>query len=417
MSNVYNFIFNVLGTAIFCGTNFCSRLLIVRNLSLSDYAIYGNIYNIFTTISGFIVTYPLSVFIIQNYQLNVKKKQGKEFALHIFLFSTILIILAGTLFFLLQYPKHHCNYFYQNLLYGIPLLFTALLEIIATLYIAALKFKSYILFRSLFILQIFFLIHATTIKQVFNSFTITYLIILFISPLPYKHLWKHVKVNLNMFLQVSKNAIKTTSHFLAASGFDLTIWAIVPLYLMKYISPELSGIFIALSIFQQLLVFSIGMVGNFFYSNIMKQVVNKKIKNTFKWIKNYLIYSATINILLGVFFISCKGIIINLFLGEKYNQIISMQLFSFYITAMIVDNIMNACVGISRIFKNALKYLWIRTITSYSLFLLCAFLYSKVSFNLKNFLTCIISCNIMGVLIFYIFIKRRISMHQVFYNL
>ena len=292
-----------------------------------------------------------------------------------------------------------------------------MLEIIATLYIAALKFKSYILFRSLFILQIFFLIHATTIKQVFNSFTITYLIILFISPLPYKHLWKHVKVNLNMFLQVSKNAIKTTSHFLAASGFDLTIWAIVPLYLMKYISPELSGIFIALSIFQQLLVFSIGMVGNFFYSNIMKQVVNKKIKNTFKWIKNYLIYSATINILLGVFFISCKGIIINLFLGEKYNQIISMQLFSFYITAMIVDNIMNACVGISRIFKNALKYLWIRTITSYSLFLLCAFLYSKVSFNLKNFLTCIISCNIMGVLIFYIFIKRRISMHQVFYNL
>lgn len=100
MSNVYNFIFNVLGTAIFCGTNFCSRLLIVRNLSLSDYAIYGNIYNIFTTISGFIVTYPLSVFIIQNYQLNVKKKQGKEFALHIFLFSTILIILAGTLFFI-----------------------------------------------------------------------------------------------------------------------------------------------------------------------------------------------------------------------------------------------------------------------------------------------------------------------------
>ena len=105
-----------------------------------------------------------------------------------------------------------------------------------------------------------------------------------------------------------------------------------------------------------------------------------------------------------------------LILGTKYDTPDMHCLFTTFMIIAALDNICNIIIGVLRIFKNALKYIWIRTLISYSCFFLCYLLFFMRNQNSGVILITILISNFLGIFTSIICIKRRISYHQIFYN-
>ena len=416
MDVVYNF----LGAAIFSATNFALRLIFIRTLSVQDYVIYGNIYNIFTTLIGFLVIYPFNLFIIQNHQVALQQNRLKNFSSFCFLFCITTLACLFCIFCIfgksISLYVCHTEQYYIPILCGSSLLLTGLIEMIATMYIASMKFKLFAIFRCLFLFQILLAFNVKTINDAFLTFTITYVGCLGLLMFKYKGYINHIRIKFSETIELFKKFLKTSISFYAGTVFDLTIWTLVPLILVKCDYAQLSGQILSLAVFQQLLVFSVGFISNYFYAQIAKSIAQKQIKSVFYWVKTSILYSATTTTLLGISFILLKGYLIPLILGTKYD---TPNMHCFFTTFMIIaalDNICNIIIGVLRIFKNALKYIWIRTLISYSCFFLCYLLFFMRNQNSGVILITILISNFLGIFTSIICIKRRISYHQIFYN-
>lgn len=413
-------VYNFLGAAIFSTTNFILRLIFIRTLSVQDYVVYGNIYNIFTTLISFLIIYPFNLFIIQNHQVALQQNRLKNFNSFCFLFciATLVCLFCAFCIFSKSISLYvfHTKQFYIPILCGSSLLLTGLIEMIATMYIASMKFKLFAIFRCSFLFQILLAFNVKTINDAFFTFTITYVSCLVFLVYKYKGYINRIQIKFSEVIEWLKKFFRTSVYFYMGTVFDLTIWSLIPLILVRHGSTNLSGQILSLTTFQQLLVFFVGFISNYFYAQIAKSIVQKQIKSVYYWVKTSILYFVTINIILGISFILLKKYLIPLMLGAQYDTVNMHCFFTTFIVIVALDNTCNIIIGVLRIFKDVLKYIWIRTLISYSCFLSCYFLFFVRNQNGGTILITVLTSNFLGIFASIFCIKRKISYHQIFYN-